>query len=112
IQLARADAGLGNVNGGLRRLEALLRQFEGCDHPLVHGRLHETRARIAWKAGRVPEYEHSLAAAERAYRPTGTPALIASLEALARLGASARRSDYPPATESNRSPDATTILDG
>ena len=51
---------------------ACSQRFDACDHPMVKGTLHEARARIAWKAGRVAEYVHSLAAVERWFRPTGT----------------------------------------
>jgi hypothetical protein len=47
--------------------------------------LHETRAYVCWEAKRIPEYEDSLAAVERWFRPTGTPALIAKFERLAAL---------------------------
>ena len=43
------------------------------------------RARIAWKAGLVPDYLHHLKLCERWFRPTGTPALIAKCERLAEL---------------------------
>ena len=85
IQMAIAEAGLGDVKAGLARIDGLLDRFRGSDHPLVQGLLHEARARIAWMAGRVEEYDTSLAVVERWFRPTGTPALIAKWERLAEL---------------------------
>ena len=85
IQMAIAEAGLGNVEAGLARIDGLLARFADSDHPLVQGSLHEARARIAWMAGRADEYNVSLAVVERWFRPTGTPGLIAKWERLAEL---------------------------
>ena len=85
VQVAYADAGLGDVDGALARLDALIARFADCDHPLLHGMLHEARAYICWEARRVPEYEHSRAQADRWFRPTGNAALIAKCERLAGL---------------------------
>jgi hypothetical protein len=85
IQMAIAEAGLGDVTGALARIDGLLDRFRGSNHPLVQGLLHEARARIAWMAGRIEEYSVSLAVVERWFRPTGTPALIAKWERLGEL---------------------------
>ena len=74
---ARATAALGDVAGALSRIDGLLARFQTSDHPLVHGLLHEARARIAWAAGRTDEYARSAEEVERWFRPTETPALIA-----------------------------------
>jgi hypothetical protein len=96
IQLAIADAGLGQVDEGLARIDGLLKRFRGSDHPLVQGFLHEARAHIAWMAGRIDEYDVSLAVVERWFRPTGTPALVARWERLAELkGPVASRHELP-----------------
>jgi serine/threonine protein kinase len=63
----------------------LLQRFANCEHPLLHGLLHEARAYVCWEAKRVAEYEHSLAQVERWFRPPGTPALIAKCARLAAL---------------------------
>ena len=86
IELAIAEAGLGNAADGLARIDRLLERFADCDHPLVHGLLNEARARISWGAGNIEEYERCRAEVERLFRPTNTPALIAKCEALAQLG--------------------------
>ena len=87
IELAIADAGLGDATAGLLRIDRLLERFRDCDHLLVHGLLNEARARISWGAGNREEYAQSRLEVERWFRPTNTPALIAKCEALAQLGA-------------------------
>jgi Protein kinase domain/AAA ATPase domain len=109
IQLAIADAGLGQVEEGLARIDGLLKRFRGSDHPLVQGFLHEARAHIAWMAGRTEEYDVSLAVVERWFRPTGTPALVARWERLAELkGPVASRRDLPPDSGSPLDPTVKT----
>ncbi|HET8938807.1 MAG TPA: AAA family ATPase [Polyangiales bacterium] len=83
IHMAFAEAGLGEVDAALTRLDRLIARFRDSDHPLLQGMLHETRAYICWTAKRVDEYEFSLAQVERWYRPTGNPTLIAKYERLA-----------------------------
>ena len=85
IQMAIAEAGLGQGHAGLARIDALLERFRESDNPLVQGLLHEARAQIAWMGGRVEEYGLSLALVEHWLRRTGTPALIAKCERLAEL---------------------------
>ena len=85
IQMAVAEAGLGEVDAGLARIDALLARFRDSQHPLVQGFLHEARARIAWMAGRTDEYSLSLSLVDHWFRRTGTPALIAKCERLAEL---------------------------
>jgi hypothetical protein len=90
IEVAVADAALGDVEAGVKRLDALLARFARTDHPLMLGMLHEARALICWNAQRIHEYEHSLVEMDRWYRPTGTPALIAKYERLAGLSGAAK----------------------
>jgi hypothetical protein len=101
IELAMADAGLDNAADGLLRIDRLLERFAGCDHPLVHGLLHEARAKISWNAGNRKAYELSRAEVERWFRPTDTPALIAKCERLAELGAAGLNSghSYPSGSD-------------
>jgi hypothetical protein len=87
IEMALAQAGLGEVDAGLARIDALLARFRDSDNPLVQGLLHEARAKIAWMAGLVCEYSLSLTIVEHWFRPTGTPALVAKCERLADLQA-------------------------
>jgi hypothetical protein len=80
IQVAYAEAGLGDVDVALTRLDRLIERFRESDHPLLQGMLHDTRAYICWGAKRVDEYHVSLAQVERWYRATGNPTLIAKCE--------------------------------
>jgi hypothetical protein len=99
IEAAIADAHLGRVDEALARIDGKLERFANTDHPLVHGLLHEARARICWLIEDRAGYARSLAEVERWFRPTGTPVLIAKCERLAQLGRgvpSARPSELPP----------------
>jgi hypothetical protein len=84
--MAIAQAGLGSFKDAFARVDGLLERFRESDNPMVQGRLHETRARVALMAGRTDEYKHSLSLMEHWFRGTGTPALIASYERLAAQG--------------------------
>ena len=85
IQLAIADAGVGQFDAATRRVDDLIQRFEGCDHPLVLGLLHETRARIHFAQGKFDEYERSRIEAERWLLPTQTPSLVAKCRRLSEL---------------------------
>jgi hypothetical protein len=85
LEMAVTESSIGNASAGILRLDALAEHFATCDHPLVLGRIHEKRARLAWSAGRLADYEVSLAAVDRWFRPTGNPILIAKSERLAEL---------------------------
>jgi len=85
IQAALADAGLGDVDAAMARLDALLARFEDSQHPLTLGMLHEARAQIAHRVGRKRDYHFSMVQVDRWFRATGTPTLIAKLERLADL---------------------------
>ena len=95
--MAIAEAGLGRIDAGLARIDALLERFRHSQHPLVQGFLHEARAQIAWRAGRVEEYCLSLSLVEHWFRRTGTPALIAKCERLAELQSGATSANAPSA---------------
>ncbi len=86
IEAAIADAGLGDVERALARIDGLLVRFGATEHPLALGLLHEARARIALSSGDEAAYEASLAAVDTLFRPTGNPALVARYERLAALG--------------------------
>lgn len=85
IEMANADAGLGEVDTALARIDACLARLRDSDHALAQGLLHEARARISWAAGRVEDYNLSRVHVEHWFRQTGTPALIAKCERLADL---------------------------
>jgi tetratricopeptide (TPR) repeat protein len=82
LQLANAQAALGKFDAALTRLELLIARHATSEHPLALGLLHEARARIAHAAGRRDVYEQSTREAERWFRPTNTPQLIAKCERL------------------------------
>jgi hypothetical protein len=91
LELAVADAALGRADDAIHRIDGLLRRYEESRHPLALGLLHETRAHIAWVAGKVEEYERSLHETERWFLPTKEPALIAKCKRLEeRRGEAAR----------------------
>jgi hypothetical protein len=77
IALSIADAGLGDPQRGLSRLDGLLERFRDRQHPVALGLLHETRARIARSAGLTEQYKASAAEAIRWFESTETPELIA-----------------------------------
>jgi len=87
IEMAIAQAGLGQPADGIAILDALLERFADSDHPLLHGLLHEARARITWSAAMAEQYAISLAEVERLFRYSGASPLIAKYHRLAQLGA-------------------------
>jgi len=99
VELAVAEAGLGDFDAARRRLDDLLVYHGSSDNPLTRGRLHEAYARAAASAQEWNTYRHHLEETRSWYRGTGTPALIARLaiiEALEpRTSAPPRKSDAP-----------------
>ncbi|MDB4976166.1 MAG: serine/threonine protein kinase [Myxococcaceae bacterium] len=85
LQAAIADAGLGQVDAAMERLDGLLERYRPSEHSLTLGLLHEARAQIAHRAGRKREYLASLTETNRYFRRTGTPMLLAKCEALGEL---------------------------
>lgn len=92
IQVAHADAGLGQTEAALSRLDNLLERFGRHQNPLLQGMLHEARAHICWHAKRMTDYQHSFDAMQFWYLSTGNAALIAKCERLASLDATLLRS--------------------
>jgi hypothetical protein len=102
LELAIAEAGLGQFPAAMTRVDRVLERHAGVDQPLLQGVIHETRARIAWGAGNTAEYRKSLLEVERWFRPTETPILIARCERLAELdaaGTGKRRAFRPGGNE-------------
>jgi hypothetical protein len=87
LELAAADAALGHHGEALQRLDGLLERYDGCDHRLAIGLLHEARATIAWGAGQTTEYARSLREVERCFLSSEEPALVAKYKRLVALGA-------------------------
>jgi hypothetical protein len=103
LELAVADAALGHADDALRRIDALLGRYTGQEHRLALGLLHETRASIAWTAGRVNDYERSRAEVERWFLPTREPALIAKCKRLAELRGDSSGPSIPDSPSSDPS---------
>ena len=85
LQAAIAEGKLGDTAAALARIDALLARFRESDNPLTLGLLHETRARIAWEAARLEDYERSLERVEHWFGGSDTPALVAKFERLLAL---------------------------
>jgi hypothetical protein len=85
VELAIADAGLGQADEAMLRIDGLLLRHAGSGHLLGLGLLHEARAGIAWSAGRVDEYGESLREVERCFLSTREPGLIARCKRLREL---------------------------
>jgi hypothetical protein len=97
LELATADAALGRPDDAIARVDALLERYKDVDHRLALGLLHETRATVAWSAGRVAMYEESLKQVERWFLPTQEPGLVARCSRLAELsGAQRKELESPP----------------
>jgi hypothetical protein len=86
LELAVADAALGEPDEGLRRIDKLVARHAESGHLLGIGLLHEARARIAWSAGKVDEYDQSVREVERCFVSTREPGLIARSKCLRELG--------------------------
>lgn len=98
LELCVADAALGRGTEAMARVDGLIERFRCTEHPLALGMLHETRARIAWAAGNLDEYERSLSEVERWYGSTGTPFLIAKTKRLAELRRAGEKNHPGPQT--------------
>lgn len=76
IELAHAEAGLGNYALAARQLDELLAQHKPQKGPLTLGALHEARALVAQRAGEVALVQEHSAAMSEWYRRTGCVPLI------------------------------------
>jgi hypothetical protein len=85
LELAVADAALGQADAAMRRIDGLIARYEEHEHRLALGLLHETRANIAWAAGKRDEYQRSLGQTERWFLPTKEPSLTAKCKRLSEL---------------------------
>jgi hypothetical protein len=104
LELAVAEAGVGEFDAARLRLDGLLNYHARSDNPLTRGRLHEAYTRVAALGTDWKSYRHHLEQTRSWFRRTGTPALIgrlAALEALEpRISAPPRMTD-PPAWSTN-----------
>ncbi len=82
IELARAEAALGDYQGAQARLREQIDQLTPGQNPLSLGALHETLAEIAHANGDQQTFLASLSEMERWFRATRHPALVARCERL------------------------------
>jgi hypothetical protein len=85
LEMAVAQAGLGELTEAFARVDGLIERFRGCDHPMLQGCLREARARICRMAGRLEDCRHELTMMDHWFRSTGTPALIAKCDHFAAM---------------------------
>jgi hypothetical protein len=104
LELAIAEAGLGEFDGARSRLDGLLNYHAKSDNPLTRGRLHEAYTRVSALGTDWKNYRHHLEQTRSWFRRTGTPALIgrlAALEALEPRISGPPRATDPPACTTN-----------
>ncbi|MDB4971963.1 MAG: putative serine/threonine protein kinase [Myxococcaceae bacterium] len=82
LPLARAEAGLGQLDAAERILEQRFREAEGRNNPLELGLLHGARARIAIVRGDQRALEQHCAGMIEQFKNTGHPALTRQRDAL------------------------------
>jgi hypothetical protein len=99
LELAAADAALGEVALGRARLDDLLRCHAGSDNPLTRGRIHETYVRLAARSEDWPLFREHLEAMRSWYTRTGTATLLARVERLRVLDPVQSDRPEPRATE-------------
>jgi tetratricopeptide (TPR) repeat protein len=84
IELAHAEAGLGETARATSMLDALLHQHADDDGPLTLGALHEARARLALAARDKEACDLHTREMNARYTATGMASLVACCEAFAR----------------------------
>jgi hypothetical protein len=105
IELARAEAGLGNFAVAEEQLRALVANYERFGNPLTMGALHEALAELAARRGDADAFAASLREVERWFRPTRIPSIVARCERLAASGpASQKRLSGAPVGRTSSSP--------
>jgi len=99
--LAMIEAALGDHAPAARRLDDALASYRLDTNPVLHGMLHEARARVALAGGDWPAYYHHRAETVRLFRPTGNASLIARLQRLEDAGTNptVRSADLEPAVQ-------------
>lgn len=84
IELSLAEAGLGDLDGAKRRLDALLVQHAPGQGAITLGALHHARAQVALRAQHFAEARAHLAKMDEFYRSTRVPTLVELVVALRR----------------------------
>ncbi len=104
IELARAEAGLGNAALAETQIRSLLAAYEGAGNALTVGALHEALADLAALRGDSRAFAEHVVELDRWFRQTRNPALVARCEQLARDAG--RGSPWPRADDAPRRPSA------
>jgi tetratricopeptide (TPR) repeat protein len=99
IELALAEAGLGELASATQRLGRLIAEHAGEASPLTLGALHHAEARVALLAGDLTRCGEQLAEMARWYVPTGIADLIELVEGLRRQLAQAQNPNPSLGTE-------------
>jgi hypothetical protein len=84
IELAIAEATLGDFAGAATRIAELQAELGEAGGPVTRGALFETAARVALLAKDLPAARAHLAQMQRCFKPTENPALLARCERLRR----------------------------
>ncbi|HET8932322.1 MAG TPA: hypothetical protein VFN67_02730, partial [Polyangiales bacterium] len=113
IELALADAGLGNFASAAERLDRLIQEHSAHGGALSLGELHEARVRVAAAMRDSAALEHHLGCLERWRNATGEAALIARAQQLAialRQKVSGQLPSLRPAGSETEGPQARTVI--
>jgi hypothetical protein len=103
IELARAEAGLGQPSTAEAQLHALLRTYGPGANPLTVGALHEALAEVAALRGDAAAFAEQLEQVGRWFRETRDPALVARHQRLARTAITFRAQSNAEQAAPNRS---------
>src|SRR5205807_925248 len=85
IELAMAEAGLGNLARATDILEQRIDLGSAGDNPLLQGLLHHARARVAFMAADEQAFARHRDETRTWFQSTGTPTLIARYQQLVLL---------------------------
>jgi hypothetical protein len=77
LELVVAEAGLGESEAAMARLDDLFAIYRDFDNPLTHALLHRSRALVGLLMNDGPATRHHLTAMEQLFRSTGNSALVA-----------------------------------
>jgi hypothetical protein len=113
IELARAEAALGDAALAEAQIRSLLAAYEGAGNALTIGALHEALADIAARRGDPRAFAEHLVDVDKWFRRTRNPALVARCEQLARdagRGPSHSMADDAPRRPSAEPPRLMTLV--
>jgi hypothetical protein len=96
IELALAEAGLGQHDVAAAQLDALIARHTPNEGPLTLGALHDARASVALRAQQEAVARQHVEMMERWYRTTDCPALIQHCDRIVKRWSKGRRSGEVP----------------